>query len=275
MGTHQHATLEDTVYVWFGSNKTDGDGDDGASPVFDVRLAGAAAGAAPVLSGSATLLSHGDYSAGAHEAAIAATDDNGFVAGNTYAVFVTLLVDSVNPTGFVGSFTLGPIIANATEISGDSTAADNLESQYDTTGLSGDTFPATQAAVGNLSTGSAAISTTATGTAASVPTVVGTPTNTYTATIEEDGTYHSWADVGDDIEFAYDFNIGPNASPVEFSWKGYATGNNKEIGVFARKLGSDCGMAASRNYNGNIGKHSSIEYMEPDNGPCRYRCKLW
>jgi hypothetical protein len=126
MATHQHATLEDTVYVWFGSNKTDGDGDDGASPVWAVRLAGAAAGAAAVDTGVPTLLTHGDFTAGAHEVAVAATDGNGFAAGNTYAVFVSLLVSSVNPTGFAGSFTLAPIIANTVEVSGTTqTANDN------------------------------------------------------------------------------------------------------------------------------------------------------
>jgi len=41
--------------------------------------------------------------------------------------------------------------ANVTQISGDSTAADNLELQYDGTGLTGDTFPANQEQVGNIS----------------------------------------------------------------------------------------------------------------------------
>ena len=127
MATHQHATLEDTVYFWFGANDTSGSGDDGASPLYDVRLAGAAADAIPVLSGSPTLLTHANYSAGAHEVAVAATNANGFAATNTYAVFVTLLVDSQNPTGFAGSFTLDPIIANVKEVSDDTTAANNLE----------------------------------------------------------------------------------------------------------------------------------------------------
>ena len=103
MSIHQHATIADTVYFWFGSNDTSGSGADGASPVFDVRLAGAAAGAIPVLSGSATLLTHANFPDGAHEVAVAATIGNGFAAGNTYAVFCTLLVDSQNPTGFIGS----------------------------------------------------------------------------------------------------------------------------------------------------------------------------
>jgi len=115
---HQHATLEDTVYFWFAANDTSGSGGDGASPLYDVRLAGAASDAAPVLSGSATLLSHADYPAGCHEVAVAATAVNGFAAASTYGVFCTLAVDSQNPTGFVGSFTLGPIPANVTKWGG-------------------------------------------------------------------------------------------------------------------------------------------------------------
>lgn len=143
----QYATLEDTVYFWVASNDTSGSGDDGTSPVFDVRLAGAAAGAAPVYSGSGALLTHGAYPDGCHEIAIPATAGNGFTANNTYAVFFTLLADSQNPTGFIGSFDLKPVEANAVQISGDAAAADNLELQYDTTGLSGDTFPASQSQV--------------------------------------------------------------------------------------------------------------------------------
>lgn len=127
MSIHQHATLADTVYFWFGSNDTAGSGNDGSTPVYDVRLAGAAAGAAPVLSGSGTLLSHADYPAGCHEVAIAATAGNGFAAGNTYAVFCTLLVDSENPTGFVGSFTLGPIVADLIEMGGVAQSATDLK----------------------------------------------------------------------------------------------------------------------------------------------------
>jgi len=103
---HQHATLEDTVYLWFGANDTAGSGADGASAVYDVREAGATDSAAPVLSGNATLLTHANYPAGCYEVAVAATAVNGFAANKTYAVFVTLAVSSQNPTGFIGSFSL-------------------------------------------------------------------------------------------------------------------------------------------------------------------------
>jgi hypothetical protein len=140
-----NATIEDTVYFWFASNDTSGSGNDGAGAAADVRLAGAAAGAAPILSPSPTLLSHANFPAGCYEVAVAATVANGFAATNTYAVFCTLAVDSQNPTGFIGAFVLGPVISNVKQISDDAVAADNLELQYDSTGLSGATFPATQA----------------------------------------------------------------------------------------------------------------------------------
>jgi hypothetical protein len=112
---HQHAAIGDTIYFWAGSNDTSGSGADGASSLFDVREAGAAAGAAPLLSGSGTLLSHANYPPGCYEIAVAATSANGFADGDTCAVFFTLTVDSQNPTGFVGSFTLGPAPADVQE----------------------------------------------------------------------------------------------------------------------------------------------------------------
>ena len=109
MSGHQTATIEDTVYFWFAANDTSGSGGDGASPLFDVREAGAAAGAIPLLSGTPTLLSHANYPAGCHEIAVAATTGNGFAADDTFAVFCTLAIDSQNPSGFVGSCTLTPL----------------------------------------------------------------------------------------------------------------------------------------------------------------------
>ena len=105
---YKDAALGDTVYFWFAVNAADGDADDGSAPLFDVRLAGAAAGAAPVLSGTPTLLTHANYSNGLYEIAVVATEGNGFAAGNEYAVFCNLAIGSpaVNPAGFVGSVRL-------------------------------------------------------------------------------------------------------------------------------------------------------------------------
>ena len=107
--------LNDTVYFWFGANDTSGSGGDGATPLADVRLAGAAASAAPVLSPTPVLLTDAGYPAGSYELAVAATSGNGFAADSTYAVFSTLTIDSQNPTGFIGSFTLSPVLSNVQE----------------------------------------------------------------------------------------------------------------------------------------------------------------
>jgi len=115
MSGHQYAILEDTVYFWFASNDTSGSGGDGATPLFDVREAGAAAGAIPLLSGTPTLLSHANYPAGCHEIAVAATAANGFADNDVFAVFCTLLVDAQNPSGFVGSCSLKPCPSNIRE----------------------------------------------------------------------------------------------------------------------------------------------------------------
>lgn len=113
---HQYATLEDTVYFGFAANLTSGAAGDGATPLYDVRLCGAASTAAPVLSGTPTLLTHANYSDGLHEVAIAATAANGFAAGSTYLVFVTLTISSVTPASCIGSFTLAPVVADVQKI---------------------------------------------------------------------------------------------------------------------------------------------------------------
>jgi hypothetical protein len=70
------------------------------------------ASAAPVLSPTPSLLTDAGYPAGCYEVAVAATAANGFAADSTYAVFCTLAIDSQNPTGYIGSFTLSPVLSN-------------------------------------------------------------------------------------------------------------------------------------------------------------------
>ena len=98
--------LESTLYYHFAANDTGGSGTDGATPVCHVRLCGAAAGAAPILSPTPYLVSHASYPAGCYEVAIPATAANGFASGSVYAVFYSLLADSENPSGFAGTFFL-------------------------------------------------------------------------------------------------------------------------------------------------------------------------
>ena len=113
-----HATLEDTVYFGFAANLTSGAAGDGTTPLFDVRLGGDTSSAAPILSGTPTLLTHANYSDGCYEVAVAATAANGFAAGNTYLVFVTLTISSVTPAAMVGTFKLAPVVSNITQVTG-------------------------------------------------------------------------------------------------------------------------------------------------------------
>lgn len=122
-----------------------------------------------------------------------------------------------------------PQPVNATQISGDATAADNLEAQYDGTGLTGDNYPATQAQVGDIAVGSAGISTTA----ASFTKAGAEPeTNTYTSTAALDGTYHIVEDDSTSTDVYYQFSIGPNGIPVQVEWTGYAQSNGDSYAVY-------------------------------------------
>lgn len=135
----QHATVGDTVYFYFGANDTSGSGGDGASAAAHVRLAGAAASAAPVLSPTPDLLTHASYPAGCYEVAVACTVGNGFAADSTYGVFCTLAIDSQNPTGFIGQVKLFPIQSDVQKVSGSATVANNIELDYDGTGYAKET----------------------------------------------------------------------------------------------------------------------------------------
>lgn len=123
------------------------------------------------------------------------------------------------------------VTADAVKISGDSTAADNLESQYDTTGLSGDTFPATQEQVGNIASGTAATNTVA----ESVTVSTGTETNAYTDTATLDGTSHIISPVGGSTDFYYQFDVGANGVPVSVQWQGYANAQGDSYAIYAWK----------------------------------------
>src|SRR3990172_1807073 len=100
MSAPKEVAVGGIAYFWFAANTTSGSAGDGATPLYDVRLAVASSGAAPTASGTPTLLTHADYSDGLHEIAI---DTTGYTTGAEYAVFCTLTISSVNPAGFVGS----------------------------------------------------------------------------------------------------------------------------------------------------------------------------
>ena len=126
------------------------------------------------------------------------------------------------------------LLSDVVSISGDTTAADNLELQYDTTGLTGDTFPSTQASVRNIATGSAAISVIA----ESDIVTTGTEVNTFSVTDELNQTYHEITDIAGVMEVYYQFDVGGNGIAATVDMVGRLIGANDIIGVYAYNWGA-------------------------------------
>lgn len=153
----QYVTLEDTVYFYFAVNTTSGNGSDGdvagtgtgsGEAYFVVREGGAGQSASPTYTGWPILLTHASYPNGCYEVALPATAANGFAANKTYAVFCTLTVSNVNPTGYVGSFRTAPVPANTVQWLGTAPATPTTGGvpEVDITHWRGDAVPATTVA---------------------------------------------------------------------------------------------------------------------------------
>jgi len=120
--------------------------------------------------------------------------------------------------------------ANILEISDDSTAADNLELQYDTTGVTGDTFPATQAQIGQLSTGSSSISIQS----ESYVLTTGTQSSgTFANTATVDNIYHEHTDTAGVIDLYYQFDVSGNGTASNAQIDLRINGANDSITVYA------------------------------------------
>lgn len=123
----------------------------------------------------------------------------------------------------------GNLPANMIAISGDSTAADNLEAMFDGTGYVDDNAPATQEQVGNISLASGGISTVA---GSFVKAGAESETNTYTSTHSLDNVYHIVGPDAGNTDVYYEFNIGNNGSPQSIEWVGYAQSNGDSYTVY-------------------------------------------
>lgn len=130
---------------------------------------------------------------------------------------------------------------NVVQISADATAADNLELQYDTTGLTGDTFPATQAQLGAIALIGAAINTPAKDAPNGFVIAFGeNEVNDEDSTHALDEIYHdieAQNDTGTErIDVYYEFTIGGDGVPTSIFWEGYlvkGSGASKNITVQA------------------------------------------
>ncbi len=122
-----------------------------------------------------------------------------------------------------------PITANITQISGDSAAADNMESTYDGTGYVDPVAPARQEQMDNLAIGSAAISVVA----SSRTLTTGSEVNSYTDTTTLNGISHEISDDGGTTDIYYEFDVGLDGVPVDCTVHVASTGKNDDINVFA------------------------------------------
>ncbi len=128
------------------------------------------------------------------------------------------------PAALVG----GLMSSDVTAISTDTTAANNLELQYDTTGLTGDTFPSTQSQLSGITNVGSAVHKPA----ASYTLTTGTQSaNLFSDTQALNGTRHTHTDTAGAIEFYYEFTIG-SGIPSSVQVTGYVNGGNDDIGVY-------------------------------------------
>lgn len=139
-----------------------------------------------------------------------------------FVVLDTVAYDALYKDGATGEFQVDVV-----KISGDGPAADNLELQYDTTGLTGDTFPGTQSQLSGLANVGSAVHRPA----ASYVLTTGTQSaNTVSSTQALDGTRHEHTDAAGVLDLYYQFDIGAGtASSVQVT--GYLTGNNDDLEI--------------------------------------------
>jgi hypothetical protein len=177
-----------------------------------------------------------DSNTGIHGFTIDLSDDTdaGFYAtGNDFYIVVNgLTIDGQIVRFIAARFSIQNrnISANVTQISGDSTAADNLEATYDGTGYTDDAAPATQEQLGSLAIGSAAISTVA----GSYTLTTGTQSSgLYTDTETLNQVYHRHTDTAGVMELYYQFDVGGAGVAVTSSFTGYLQGSNDTLTIYA------------------------------------------
>jgi len=115
--------------------------------------------------------------------------------------------------------------SNAVAISGDTTAADNLEATYDGTGYTDDEAPAKQSQLSSIANVGSAVHKPS----SSYTLTTGTQSaNLYTDTEALDGVRHTHTDIANSIDLYYEFMIG-GGTPTSVQVTGYLTGLNDDL----------------------------------------------
>jgi len=147
--------------------------------------------------------------------------------GDAAAVWAVQRTTSVTAGSF-GEY----VNADAIKISGDTTAADTLESQFDGTGLSGDTYPSRQDQLDNIVATGAAINQIA---EAFTLTDGAVTSGTFASTFARNSVYHQITD-GDGsngtIDCYYQFDIGEDGVPTGTTFYGRVNGANDLMRVY-------------------------------------------
>jgi hypothetical protein len=158
----------------------------------------------------------------------------------------------------------GYVLSNLQRIISDLTATQNLRDQFNLTGISDGTFPATQSQVSNVgSGGTGAINVEAsddnTGGALKSISFVGIETSgDYTNTSGDPLTYHQIDDTAGGIDIVYKFNVGGSYQPINVLFQGYLTGVANDISV---QLYDFVGLSWDTRYNlsGQVGSSNVVQ----------------
>jgi len=170
-----------------------------------------------------------DSMTGLNQATIVATAANGYEAGKSYDLVITTgTVGGVSVVGeVVYSFTIEDSAAGLS-----ATARSNLEDQYDTTGLTGDTFPATQAQLDQLTVAGAAVHVAATAAPGGFTMTTGSEVNDEDSTQALDGTRHELSDSAGTLDCYYIFDIGGDGLPTSATIKSVINSTNDTFGIY-------------------------------------------
>jgi hypothetical protein len=152
------------------------------------------------------------------------SDSFGILNNGTYGN--AQLVRSTTPANSLNVNAIGEADADITSISGDSTAADNLESGWDGTGVVGDNYPATQEQVGSLAIGAGGVALVA---SLFTPTTVSIAGGTIESTKALDGVVHDLDSVGENLDVEYEFDVLANGILTSFELHGYINTNNDSV----------------------------------------------
>ena len=226
MNYHGDFLEDSTVYIMFNTFSSD----DPSASVTITDLADAdikvhkAGGLTPIATDGATIAIDYDGVTGSHLITIDTSAHSDYATGSDYMVRIEgTTVDGAEINAWVGQFS----IENRSN-SLSATARGNLEDQYDTTGLAGDTFPATQSQISSITNSGSAVNTVAD----SYTLTTGTQSSGTSASAEAlDGTNHEHTDTAGEMDLYYEFLIG-SGSPSSVTFDGHLIGINDSLEVF-------------------------------------------